>query len=103
MEFTISPTRFSSAARRSGVEKSPPSISRDQITSAGEREIIGVLSLGKQRKAQTLSRGKKRQREIGRAKRRLLPGAIAVETQDRLIRHLPEQAKLVFREREIGR
>ncbi len=111
--------RASSAARRSGVAKLPPSISRDQIMSAsaargcdhfldraaaaGAREIVGVLPFGQQRKAQALAGQEMRQREVGGAIGRLLPGAVAVETEDRLVRHLPEQRELVFGQRGAER
>ena len=119
MPLASSPIRASSAARRSGVAKLPPSISRDQIMSAsgrarrnhfldrgaaaGAREIVGVLPFGQQRKAQALSGLEMRQRQIGRATRRLLAGAVAVETEDRLVRHLPEQRELVFGQRRAER
>jgi len=63
--------RASSAARRSGVSKLPPSISRepdhvgeracggehifDRAAAAAAREVIRVLPFRQQRKAQTLS------------------------------------------------
>ena len=119
MPLESSPIRASSAARRSGVANVPPSISRDQIMSAspraapnhlldraaaaGAREIVGVLSLRQQRKAQTLSGLQMRQRQIGGAPRRLLAGLVAVETQDRLVRHLPQQRELVFGQRRAER
>ena len=78
--------RASSAARRSGVAKLPPSISRDQITSAsgraaadhildrgaaaGAREIVGVLAFGQQREAQAFAGLEQRQRQIERRDRR---------------------------------
>ena len=111
--------RASSAARRSGVAKVPPSISRDQITSgkpargryhfldraapAGAREIVGVLPFRQQRKAKTLSGLEMRQRQVGGAPRRLLAGLVAVETEDRLVRHLPQQRELVFGQRGAER
>ena len=119
MPLVSSLMRISSAARRSGVAKLPPSISRDQITSAspraapitssiasaaaGAREIVGVLAFGQQREAKAFSGLELRQRQIGGAPRRLLAGLVAVETQDRLVRHLPQQRQLVFGQRGAER
>ena len=44
-----------------------------------------------------------RQRQIGGAPRRFLSGLVAVETKDRLVRHLPQQRELVFRQRRAER
>ena len=44
-----------------------------------------------------------RQRHVGGAPRRLLAGLVAVETQNRLVRHLPQQRELAFGERGAKR
>ena len=111
--------RFSSAARRSGVAKLPPSISRDQIMSANPREAAITSSIAARPPARARSSGswpsgnsaKRRllpgrrcgSAEIGGAPRRLLTGAIAVKTKDRLVGHLPEQRELVFGQRRAER
>ena len=119
MPLASSPMRASSAARRSGVAKLPPSISRDQIISASGRAAAITSSIaprpperarssgscpsGSSAKRRLLPGMQQRQREVGGAIRRLLAGAIAVETQHRLVRHLPEQRELVFGQRGAER
>ena len=44
-----------------------------------------------------------RQRQIGGAPCRLLSGLVAIETEDRLVRHLPQQRELVFGQRRSER
>ncbi len=111
--------RASSAARRSGVAKLPPSsLARpdhvgertgssnhllDRAAPAGPREIVGVLPLRQQRETKTLAGCEERQGKIGCAIRRLLAGTVAVEAEDRLVRHLPEQRELALGERGAER
>ena len=75
----------------------------DRAAAAGAREIVGVLAFRQQREAKAFSRLEMRQREVGGAPRRLLAGAVAVETQDRLVGHLPQQRELVFGQRGAER
>ena len=119
MPLVSSPIRASSAARRSGRgEGAALDLARpdhvgeaarrrdhflDRAAAAGAREIVGVLPFRQQREAQALAGLEMRQRQIGGAPRRLLSGLVAVETQDRLVRHLPQQRELVFGQRGTER
>ncbi len=51
------------------------------------------------REAKTLAGLKLRQRKLDRAERRFQSWLVTVEAEDRLVGHLPEQAKLVFGQR----
>jgi hypothetical protein len=61
------------------------------------------LPFGQQREAKTFSGLQQRQRQIGRAPRGFLSGLVAVKTQYRLVRHLPQQRELVFGQRGAER
>src|SRR5262249_60820563 len=91
---------FAALARARPNHVGPPARRRYHVLyrapPAGAREVVGVLSLRQHRKAQALAGPQMRQREVGGAIGRLLAGAVAIETEDRLVRHLPEQRELVF-------
>src|SRR3569832_1704419 len=109
MPLESSLMRASSAARRSGVAKLPPSSSRDQSMSASGRAAAITSSIAPRPPERTRSSGS--WPSGSSAKRRLLPGAIGgllagpvtVEAEDRLVRHLPEQRELVFGQRGAER
>ena len=63
----------------------------------GADQVVRVLSLGQQGEAQALARADQRQRRLDRAEGGLAPGVVAVEAQDRLLGHRPEQRALVRR------
>ena len=73
MPLASSPIRASSAARRSGVAKLPPSISRDQSTSASPRAAEITSSIAPRPPERARSSGS--WPSGSSAKRRLLPGA----------------------------
>src|SRR6202000_2306006 len=56
----------------------------DRAATAGAGEIVGVLAFRQQRETQTLAGLEVRHREVRGAIGRLLPGTVAVETEDRL-------------------
>ena len=116
----ISRSRASSAARRSGVSKTPASVSRLHTRSTSGRaaariapiasgaggadEIVRVLA----RRAAARSAGSCRAASCGRARsaarwaaRR--PGLVAVEAEDRLVGHAPEDVELALGERGAER
>ena len=113
----ISLMRASSAARRSGVSKPPPSVSRIQSMSASGRAGRKLRSIASRPPERTRSSGScpsgrsatqrlpgwRRQREVDRAVGRAAAGAVAVEAEHRLVGHLPQQAELVFGQRGAER
>ena len=119
MAAVTSASRASSAARRSGVSKPPASVSRihstsasgraapstslDRLAAAGAHEIVGILPFRQAGELQALAGLDQRQREIDGAIGGAPAGGIAVEAQDRLVRHLPEQRELVGGERGAER
>ena len=66
-------------------------------------EIVRILTLGQEREAQAFARADQRQRRLDGAERRPPAGAVAVEAQDRLARHRPQQRALVGGERGAER
>ncbi len=112
-------TRASSAARRSGVSKAcafglarPQHVGErarradhigDRLAPARAHEIVRVLPLRQQREFQALAGLEPRHRQIDGAIGGAQAGAVAVEAEDRLVRHLPEQAELVFGQRRAER
>ena len=72
-------------------------------SAAGFQQIIGILTFRQQRKPQGFSRLQMRKRDINGAKRRPPARFIAVKTQNRLIRHAPEQSELILGERRAQR
>ena len=75
----------------------------ERTAAAGADEIVGVLPFGQQREAQALAGREERQREIGGAECGLLSGAVTIEAEDRLVRHLPEQRELALGQRGAER
>ncbi len=75
----------------------------DGLAPARAQQVVGVLALRQQRELQALSGLEPRHRQIHRAIGRAQAGIVPVKTQDRLIRHFPEQPELVFRERRAER
>ena len=75
----------------------------DRLRAAGAGEIVGVLALGKQREFEAFARPDQRQRGLERPKGRFAPGLVAVEAEDRLLGHRPQQAALVRRQRRAER
>jgi hypothetical protein len=59
-------------------------------------QIVRVLAFRQQRELHALARLEPRQRQIDRAEGGAPAGLIAVEAQDRLVRHLPQQRELIF-------
>src|SRR5436190_2141456 len=80
-----------------------PPLGSNRPAAPGAREIVGVLALRQQRKPKTLAWQQMRQRHVGGAPRRFLSSLVAVETKDRLVRHLPQQRELVFGQRRSER
>ena len=119
MPAVTSLMRASSAARRSGVSNEWPSVSRahnmaasgraardhlrHRLAAGGAHQIVGVLALRQQREFQALAGLEPRHRQFDRAIGRAQAGVVAVETQHRLVRHLPEQRELVFGQRRAER
>ena len=85
--------------------KAPRALRTSAIAARAARpdQVVGVLALGQQREAQALARADQRQRRLDRAKRRLASRVVAVEAQDRLGRHRPEQRALIGGQRRAER
>ena len=66
-------------------------------------QIVRILTLGQKREAQALARADQGQRGLDGAERCATPGAVAVEAQDRLARHCPQQCALIGGERGAER
>ena len=116
-EFVDARFQRGAALRRGEIAAAP--ISRVQIRSDSERdaadhlldgraaagagEVVGVLAFRQQRESQALAGLEMRQRQVGGAPCRLLAGLVAVEAQDRLVGHLPQQLQLVLGQRGAER
>ena len=119
MVAVTSLTRASSAARRSGVSKACPSVSRAHSIPASGREApmtsaiasrpperarsSGSCPCGSSANLQALAGLEPRHRQIDGAIGGAQAGAVAVEAEDRLVRHFPEQAELVLGQRGAER
>ena len=66
-------------------------------------EIVGILPARQQREPEALPGLQIGKRHVDGAESRLQPGLVAVEAEDRLVRHLPEQAQLILRQRGAER
>ena len=75
----------------------------DRLAAARAHEIIGIVAFRQAGELQALAGLDQRQRQIDGAIGRAPPGAITVEAQCRLVRHLPEQNELVGGERGAER
>ena len=75
----------------------------DRRGAARPDEIVGILAFGQKRKAQALARADQRQRRLDRAKGRLASRAVAVEAENRLGRHRPEERALIGGQRRAER
>src|SRR6185436_14077935 len=98
---TTSCTLASKAARRSGVSSEAASVSRLHSISPSGRAPPSTSAMA--------SRPPERNRSSGswpsgdRAKRGALAGLVAVEAQDRLVGHLPDEAQLLLGQRGAER
>ena len=70
---------------------------------ARAREIVGVLPVGQKGEAQAPARPDQRERGIDRPIGGLASGPVAIETEDRLFGHLPEEVALIGRQRRAER
>ena len=111
MLFVSSLIRASRPARRSGVSMRAVSVSRVHSTSPSGRAAASTSAIapappertrssgswpsGKGREQQALARLDVGQREVDGAIGGAAAGRIAVEAQDRLVRHLPQQRELL--------
>ncbi len=68
----------------------------DRRGAAAAGEIVRVLAFRQKREAQRAARADQRQGNVDGAIGGLAAGAVAVETEDRLFRHFPEQRALRF-------
>ena len=75
----------------------------DRFAAAGAHEVIGIVPFGQAGELQALARPDQRQGQIDGAIGGAPPGGIAVEAERRLVRHLPQQDKLVGGERGTER
>ena len=78
-------------------------ILRNGFRALAADEIVRILPSGQQRELDALPRLQVGKREMHGAKCRLQPRLVAVEAEDRLVRHLPEHAELVFGQRRAER
>ena len=75
----------------------------DRLRAARARDVVRVLALGQHGEAQALAGADQRQRRVDGAERRLVARLVAVEAEDRLARHAPQQRALVGRQRGAER
>ena len=71
----------------------------DGVAATGAGEVVGILPVGQEGEAQAAAGAEHRQGHIDGAVRGLAAGAVAIEAQDRLLAHAPEQLALIGRER----
>ena len=75
----------------------------DRLAPGRAHQIVGVLALRQQREFQALAGLQPRQRQIDGAIGGAHAGAVAVEAEHRLVRHLPDEAELVLGQRRAER